>query len=87
MQRPPSSSLSGYGLGNDDARSPSSGGGTPGLMPPGSHLSGDNCSEAGKTPFFVTFSHILSSHFCLTTYIRVLWKKGETFEIIQDVSG
>jgi len=50
FQRPPSSSLSGHGYyGNDDARSPSSGGGTPGLMQPGSHLSGDNISEAGKT--------------------------------------
>ena len=50
LQRPPSSSLSGYGgLGNDEARSPSSGGGTPGLLQPGSHISGDNISEAGKT--------------------------------------
>merc|ERR1712029_1026358 len=42
-------SLSGYGLGNDEARSPSSGGGTPGLLShqPGSHISGDNISEAG----------------------------------------
>lgn len=50
MKRPPSSSLSGYGLGNDEARSPSSGGGTPGLLShqPGSHLSQDNISEAGK---------------------------------------
>ena len=49
LQRPPSSSLSGYGgLGNDEARSPSSGGGTPGLLQPGSHISGDNISEAGK---------------------------------------
>ena len=50
LQRPPSSSLSGYGLGNDEARSPSSGGGTPGLLShqPGSHISGDNISEAGK---------------------------------------
>merc|ERR1719232_2451743 len=49
MKRPPSSSLSGYGLGNDEARSPSSGGGTPGLLShqPGSHISGDNISEAG----------------------------------------
>ena len=49
LQRPPSSSLSGYGLGNDEARSPSSGGGTPGLLShqPGSHISGDNISEAG----------------------------------------
>jgi len=53
MKRPPSSSLSPYGLGNDHdlphaVRSPSSGGGTPvGLHPPGSHLSGDNVSEAG----------------------------------------
>jgi len=48
LQRPPSSSLSGYGLGNDEARSPSSGGGTPGLLShqPGSHISGDNISEA-----------------------------------------
>merc|ERR1711971_885065 len=48
MKRPPSSSLSGYGLGNDEARSPSSGGGTPGLLShqPGSHISGDNISEA-----------------------------------------
>jgi len=38
--RPPSSSLSGYGgLGNDEARSPSSGGGTPGLL---SHQPGSN---------------------------------------------
>ena len=52
FQRPPSSSLSAYGLGNDEARSPSSGGGTPGLLShqPGSHISGDNISEAGKTP-------------------------------------
>eukprot|EP00096_Caligus_rogercresseyi_P016254 TRINITY_DN884_c1_g5_i1.p1 TRINITY_DN884_c1_g5~~TRINITY_DN884_c1_g5_i1.p1 ORF type:complete len:463 (+),score=94.13 TRINITY_DN884_c1_g5_i1:527-1915(+) len=47
FQRPPSSSLSAYGLMNEDTRSPSSGGGTPGLMPPGSLLSGDNISEAG----------------------------------------
>ncbi|CAB4068809.1 Homeobox protein Meis1,Homeobox protein homothorax,Homeobox protein Meis3,Putative homeobox protein Meis3-like 1,Homeobox protein meis3-A,Homeobox protein meis3-B,Homeobox protein meis3,Homeobox protein Meis2 [Lepeophtheirus salmonis] len=47
MKRPPSSSLSAYGLMNEDTRSPSSGGGTPGLMPPGSLLSGDNISEAG----------------------------------------
>jgi len=48
LYRPPSSSLSGYGgLGNDEARSPSSGGGTPGLLQPGSHLSADNISEAG----------------------------------------
>merc|ERR1711963_1392114 len=49
MKRPPSSSLSAYGLGNDAARSPSSGGGTPGLLShqPGSHISGDNISEAG----------------------------------------
>lgn len=49
MKRPPSSSLSQYGLVHDDVRSPSSGGGTPtGLMPPGSHLSSqDNLSEAG----------------------------------------
>eukprot|EP00094_Tigriopus_californicus_P013196 TCALIF_12762-PA protein Name:"Protein of unknown function" AED:0.15 eAED:0.17 QI:0/0/0/0.5/1/1/2/0/68 len=47
--RPPSSSLSAYGgMVNDDVRSPSSGGGTPGLLPPSSHLSGDNMSEAGK---------------------------------------
>ena len=54
LQRPPSSSLSGYGLGNDEARSPSSGGGTPGLLShqPGSHISGDNISEAGKTTIF-----------------------------------
>merc|ERR1711899_555262 len=54
MKRPPSSSLSGYGLGNDEARSPSSGGGTPGLLShqPGSHISGDNISEAGKTAHF-----------------------------------
>ena len=49
FQRPPSSSLSGYGHGLDDVRSPGSGGGTPRLMPPGSHLSGDNISEAGRT--------------------------------------
>ena len=48
LQRPPSSSMSMY-CGPDEARSPSSGGGTPGLMPPGSHLSTDNISEAGKT--------------------------------------
>jgi hypothetical protein len=50
FKRPPSSSLSAYGLGNDEARSPSSGGGTPGLLShqPGSHISGDNISEAGK---------------------------------------
>merc|ERR1711936_1463590 len=48
LYRPPSSSLSGYGgLGNDEARSPSSGGGTPGLLQPGSHISGDNISGAG----------------------------------------
>jgi homeobox protein homothorax len=49
FKRPPSSSLSAYGLGNDEARSPSSGGGTPGLLShqPGSHISGDNISEAG----------------------------------------
>merc|ERR1739848_96602 len=48
MKRPPSSSLSAYGLGNDEARSPSSGGGTPDLLSPqpGSHISGDNISEA-----------------------------------------
>jgi homeobox protein homothorax len=53
MKRPPSSSLSGYGLGNDEARSPSSGGGTPGLLShqPGSHISGDNISEAGWEDF------------------------------------
>lgn len=34
-----------------DVRSPSSGSGTPGLLAPGSHLSTDNLSEAGK--FFV----------------------------------
>ena len=57
LQRPPSSSLSGYGLGNDEARSPSSGGGTPGLLShqPGSHISGDNISEAGK-PQLHTFT-------------------------------
>ena len=49
LQRPPSSSISDYGLGNAEARSPSSGGGTPGLLQPGSHISGDNISEAGKT--------------------------------------
>merc|ERR1719232_1535241 len=47
MKRPPSSSISDYGLGNAEARSPSSGGGTPGLLQPGSHISGDNISEAG----------------------------------------
>ena len=55
FQRPPSSSLSAYGLGNDEARSPSSGGGTPGLLShqPGSHISGDNISEAGTVrPLF-----------------------------------
>jgi homeobox protein homothorax len=58
MKRPPSSSLSGYGLGNDEARSPSSGGGTPGLLShqPGSHISGDNISEAGKTAIFCLLS-------------------------------
>ena len=58
LQRPPSSSLSGYGLGNDEARSPSSGGGTPGLLShqPGSHISGDNISEAGKTAIFCLLS-------------------------------
>ena len=41
-------------MSNDaDARSPSSGGGTPGLMPPGSHLSGDNLSEAGRKEIFL----------------------------------
>ena len=57
LQRPPSSSLSGYGHGLDDARSPGSGGGTPRLMPPGSHLSGDNISEAGKT--ILKFSNLI----------------------------
>ena len=60
FQRPPSSSLSAYGLGNDEARSPSSGGGTPGLLShqPGSHISGDNISEAGKTPKLFEFNWI-----------------------------
>ena len=51
MNRPLSSSLSGYGMGTDEARSPSSSSGTPG---PHSHplggsqgTSGDNTSEAG----------------------------------------
>merc|ERR1719232_1086251 len=39
MKRPPSSSISDYGLGNPEARSPSAGGGTPGLLQPGSHIS------------------------------------------------
>ena len=52
LQRPPSSSISDYGLGNAEARSPSSGGGTPGLLQPGSHISGDNISEAGKTKVY-----------------------------------
>ncbi len=62
FQRPPSSSLSAYGtmLGAEHVdhhvRSPSSGGGTPtGILPPGSHLSGDNVSEAGKTQARSTF--------------------------------
>ena len=63
LQRPPSSSLSGYGLHNDDARSPSSGGGTPGLMPPGSHLSGDNISEAGRTTMITLFQFYFIIHF------------------------
>ena len=59
LQRPPSSSLSGYGgLGNDEARSPSSGGGTPGLLQPGSHISGDNISEAGKNDKTFFTKHI-----------------------------
>ena len=63
LQRPPSSSLSGYGLGNDEARSPSSGGGTPGLIhQPGSHISGDNISEAGK------------HHFLLPPYRVIKWR-------------
>ncbi|CAG7718674.1 unnamed protein product [Allacma fusca] len=47
--RPPSSSLSYTGPGNDDARSPGSGG-TPGPLsqPPNSHQSADNGSEAGS---------------------------------------
>ena len=62
FQRPPSSSLSAYGLGNDEARSPSSGGGTPGLLShqPGSHISGDNISEAGKTPLWIFLSYLNS---------------------------
>jgi hypothetical protein len=50
FQRPPSSSLSYPGPGNDDVRSPGSGG-TPGPLsqPPSSQQSGDNGSEAGKT--------------------------------------
>ncbi|CAG0912232.1 unnamed protein product [Notodromas monacha] len=45
--RPPSSSLSYTGTGNDDVQSPGSGG-TPGpLHAPGSQLSADNTSEAG----------------------------------------
>ena len=62
FQRPPSSSLSAYGLGNDEARSPSSGGGTPGLLShqPGSHISGDNISEAGKTPLWIFQSYLNS---------------------------
>ena len=56
LQRPPSSSISDYGLGNAEARSPSSGGGTPGLLQPGSHISGDNISEAGKTKVYYIHS-------------------------------
>lgn len=53
LQRPPSSSLSYTGQGNDDARSPGSGG-TPGPLsqPPNSQLSVDNGSEAGKKRIF-----------------------------------
>ena len=54
MNRPPSSSLSAYGMGTpDDPRSPSSGSGTPGPLSnqPGGGgsqgMSGDNTSEAG----------------------------------------
>ncbi|XP_045029111.1 homeobox protein homothorax [Daphnia magna] len=49
--RPPSSSLSYSGPGNDDTRSPGSVGGTPGPLsaaPPLSQQSVDNVSEAGK---------------------------------------
>merc|ERR1711963_490198 len=56
MKRPPSSSISDYGLGNAEARSPSSGGGTPGLLQPGSHISGDSISEAGKTKVYYIHS-------------------------------
>ena len=51
LQRPPSSSLSYSGPGNDDTRSPGSVGGTPGPLsaaPPLSQQSVDNVSEAGK---------------------------------------
>lgn len=50
-QRPPSSSLSYSGPGNDDTRSPGSVGGTPGPLsaaPPLSQQSVDNVSEAGR---------------------------------------
>lgn len=55
LQRPPSSSLSYSGPGNDDTRSPGSVGGTPGPLstaPPLSHQSVvDNVSEAGRPNF------------------------------------
>ena len=79
LQRPPSSSLSGYGgLGNDEARSPSSGGGTPGLLQPGSHISGDNISEAGKNDktFFTKYilKHLDKPYisFCYTQFLSYL---------------
>ena len=55
LQRPPSSSLSYSGPGNDDTRSPGSVGGTPGPLsaaPPLSQQSVDNVSEAGRQQFF-----------------------------------
>ena len=57
LQRPPSSSLSYTGPGNDDARSPGSGG-TPGPLsqPPNSHNSADNGSEPGQISFPNIFS-------------------------------
>ena len=57
LQRPPSSSLSYSGPGNDDTRSPGSVGGTPGPLsaaPPLSQQSVDNVSEAGRQQFFFT---------------------------------
>lgn len=55
QQRPPSSSLSYSGPGNDDTRSPGSVGGTPGPLsaaPPLSQQSVDNVSEAGRQTIY-----------------------------------
>lgn len=53
LQRPPSSSLS-YGPGNDDVRSPGSGG-TPGPLsqPPGSQQSVDTSDPGKEKHFFI----------------------------------